>query len=100
VNPDGNLYSYRYQQNEEGQWRPIKNTKLTEQKLEDYYSHGRKFIRKIQPEEWQAKLKLLAEASNGRMSDPQTGIQGGGRSSLAVLSTMRKTVNTGKSNSI
>jgi photosystem II stability/assembly factor-like uncharacterized protein len=70
LNPDGNLYSYAYQSGDKinplgglmGSAPPI-----TDQQLEDFYSSRRKHIRQINPEEWQAKLKLLSEINQEPM---------------------------------
>lgn len=67
VDPEGNLYSYTYQRSDKP-WSPKQDDAPTAQELEDKYSHGKKLIRKIEPQEWQAKLKLLVAASNGQMS--------------------------------
>jgi hypothetical protein len=73
VDPDGNLYTYTYRGNDENMKNLLlkPNAKITDKKLEYYYSNGRKFIRKIKPEEWQAMLNLLVEASKGKMSEPK-----------------------------
>jgi hypothetical protein len=68
VDAEGNLYSYNYQRSDKP-WSPKQAEAPTTQELEDKYSHSRKLLRKIEPQEWQAKLKLLAEASNGKMSE-------------------------------
>jgi hypothetical protein len=92
VDPDGKFYRFRYQpsQREVKKWQPltrndaeaiseaVADTNVSEQKLESNYSEGRTFIRQIKPEEWQAKLKLLAEASKGQMSKPQEFLRGAG----------------------
>jgi len=73
VDPDGNIFSYAYGLFDN--WQPLPNLppsifpnpKITEQDLKDYYSPRKKFIRQIEPEELQAKLELLAEASKGRI---------------------------------
>lgn len=67
VDAEGNLYSYSYQRTDKP-WDPKQAEAPTAQELEDKYNHNRKLIRKIEPQEWQAKLKLLAEASKGHLS--------------------------------
>ncbi len=67
VDTEGNLYSYSYQPKDKP-WSPKQDNAPTAQELEDKYSHGKKLIRKIEPQEFQAKLKLLASASQGQMS--------------------------------
>jgi hypothetical protein len=73
VNPDGNLYSM---QNQKGMDPPPLLTgkaqpqqKITEWMLDDYYGPAGKYVRQINPEEWQEKLKLLAEISKGQTPD-------------------------------
>ncbi len=67
VDAEGNLYSYSYQRSDKP-WSPKQGEAPTAEELEDKYSHGKKLIRKIEPQEWQAKLKLLASASQGKLS--------------------------------
>ena len=67
VDAEGNLYSYSYQRSDKP-WSPKQGDTPTAEELEDKYSHGRKLIRKIEPQELQAKLKLLAAARNGQLS--------------------------------
>lgn len=67
LDPEGNLYSYSYQRSDKP-WSPKEEAAPTEPELEDKYNHGKKFIRKIEAQEWQAKLNLLTEASKGQMS--------------------------------
>ncbi|HEX4948500.1 MAG TPA: hypothetical protein VFZ34_17635 [Blastocatellia bacterium] len=67
IDPEGNLYSYSYQPKDKP-WSPKQDDAPTAAELEDKYSHGRKLLRKLEPEEWQAKRKLLAAASKGEMS--------------------------------
>ena len=67
IDAEGNLYSYKYQPKEKP-WSPKQGDTPTAEELEDKYSHGRKLLQKIEPQEWQAKLKLLTSASQGPMS--------------------------------
>jgi hypothetical protein len=67
IDPQGNLYSYKYHRTDKP-WSPKQAESPTEPELEDKYSHGRQLIRTIEPQEWQAKRKLLVAASNGQMS--------------------------------
>jgi hypothetical protein len=73
VNPDGNLYTFRYQPKEMMSRKPVTNAKMTEKNLEEEYNHGRKFIRKIEAEEWRSLMILLAEAAKGQMSEARRG---------------------------
>jgi hypothetical protein len=76
VDPDGNLYRYR-SINAMSSQPPLTSkmrvdeaaAKIPEQKLKDYFDQfDKQLIRQIKPEEWQAKLKLLDEASKGKMA--------------------------------
>lgn len=67
LDPQGNLYSYSYQPKDKP-WSPKQDDAPTATELEDKYSHGRKLIRKLDSQEWQAKIRLLTAASNGQMS--------------------------------
>ncbi len=67
VDAEGNLYSYSYQPKDRP-WSPKQGDAPTAEELADKYNHGKKLIRKIEPQEWQAKLKLLASASQGKLS--------------------------------
>jgi photosystem II stability/assembly factor-like uncharacterized protein len=88
VDPEGNLYRYSYSKKEG--WQPLTSpfgpeenmTKITEQKLEDYYSqYEKKLVRQINPEEWQAKRKLLNETSTGNV----TGTKGCGGNDMGEI---------------
>lgn len=67
IDAEGNLYSFSYRRSDKP-WSPKQADAPTAEELEDKYSHGRKLIRKIEPQELQAKLKLLAAARNGQLS--------------------------------
>ena len=67
VDAEGNLYSYSYQPKEKP-WAPKQGDAPTAEELADKYDHGKKLIRKIEPQEWQASFKLLAAASQGKLS--------------------------------
>ena len=67
VDAEGNLYNYSYQRSDKP-WSPKQSEVPTAQELEDKYSHGKKLIRKIEPQELQAKFNLLAAARQGQLS--------------------------------
>ena len=67
VDAEGNLYSYSYQPKDKP-WSPKQSDAPTAEELADKYSHGKKLVRKIESQEWQAKLKLVAAASQGKLS--------------------------------
>jgi photosystem II stability/assembly factor-like uncharacterized protein len=90
VDPDGNIYRYSYSYARKQAWQPLQikigpratSEKLTEQKIANYYDqYEKKLIRKIDPEEWQAKHKLLNEASMGQIE----GIKGCGGNDIGEI---------------
>lgn len=68
VDPAGNLYRYSYQPKDKP-WSPKQEAAPTAEELEEKYSHGRKLIRKLAPQEWQDKSNLVAAASKGKLSE-------------------------------
>ncbi|MFN7929799.1 MAG: hypothetical protein U0Y68_18010 [Blastocatellia bacterium] len=68
VDSEGNLYSYSYQPKDKP-WSPKQDAAPTAAELEEKYSHGRQFIRKLDAQEWEAKRKLFAAAHDGKLSD-------------------------------
>lgn len=68
VDPQGNLYSYSYQPKDKP-WSPKQEAAPTAAELEEKYSHGRKLVRQLAPQEWQDKRKLVAAASKGKLSE-------------------------------
>jgi hypothetical protein len=66
VDPQGNVYSYAYAAGDKP-WSP-RTDSPAEQELEEKYSHGRKFVKKIAPQELVNKYRLVELASTGQYS--------------------------------
>ncbi len=87
VDNQGNVYKFDYGTNAEP-WPlvPVPPDSVTEQALEERYSHGRKLIGKIDSKDLLEKYRLIAPASKGQYSKHvQQGADQGGNAEICYL---------------
>jgi hypothetical protein len=86
IDSEGTVYSYQYTPGDQ-KWQPKENNgSYTEEELMEKYSHSRKFVAKIDPNELKAKYKLIEEASKGGYSEPKcVGADRGAHVTIAYL---------------